>query len=131
MMWFFAILAVLALAGVALVASGWGSPMAEVHTDRPDLDLAAGRTLTGTHLRQIRFSTAVRGYRMSEVDALLSQLARQLEDAGSVAPGPTAGPAGDPAVEPGEATVHDPTTERSAAAPESPDEAPTADGPGA
>ncbi|QIX28808.1 DivIVA domain-containing protein [Nocardioides sp. JQ2195] len=80
-MWFFAILAVLALGGVALVASGHGSGMAVVHPDRPDLDLARDRDLVGQDVRDVRFSTAVRGYRMSEVDALLSRLARQLEDA--------------------------------------------------
>lgn len=81
MMWFFAILAVLALAGVALVASGAGSPMAEVHPDRPDPELADGHPVSGSDLRRVRFSTAVRGYRMSEVDALLARLARQLEEA--------------------------------------------------
>ena len=35
-MWFFAILVVLALGGVALLAAGRGAPMVEVYDDRPD-----------------------------------------------------------------------------------------------
>lgn len=79
MMWFFAILVVLALGGVAVVASGYGAPLARVHPDRPDVRVPSGR-LSGADLRQVRFSTAVRGYRMDEVDALLSRLAAQLEE---------------------------------------------------
>ena len=39
MMWFFAIMIVLALGGIALLAAGRGTPMAEVYDDRPDLGL--------------------------------------------------------------------------------------------
>jgi hypothetical protein len=35
MMWFFAILIVLALGGIAVIAAGRGTPMAEVYDDRP------------------------------------------------------------------------------------------------
>jgi DivIVA domain-containing protein len=35
--------------------------------------------LTARDLRAVRFSTAVRGYRMSEVDALLDRLAAELD----------------------------------------------------
>ncbi len=79
MTWFFAILVVLALGGVALVASGWGAPLAEVYDDRPDATVQSGRDLTGDDLRRVRFGLAVRGYRMSEVDALLERLAAELE----------------------------------------------------
>ncbi|HEY9562503.1 MAG TPA: DivIVA domain-containing protein [Nocardioides sp.] len=92
MMWFFAILAVLALGGVAVVASGRGTPMAQVHSDRPDVLVPAERRLHGSDLRRIRFSTAVRGYRMDEVDALLSRLAAQLEASEARAAGPDADP---------------------------------------
>jgi DivIVA domain-containing protein len=81
MMWFFAILVVLALGGVALVAAGNGSPLAPAYDDRPDADVPAGRDLTGADLRRVRFGVVVRGYRMAEVDALLSRLAGQLEAA--------------------------------------------------
>jgi DivIVA domain-containing protein len=38
----------------------------------------ADRPLTAEDLRGMRFSTALRGYRMSEVDALLDRLAAEL-----------------------------------------------------
>ncbi|TCJ21173.1 DivIVA domain-containing protein [Nocardioides jejuensis] len=78
-MWFFAILVVLALGGVALVASGRGEPLAPAYDDRPDVVLPAGRRLVGEDLRRVRFGVVLRGYRMSEVDALLVRLADQLE----------------------------------------------------
>jgi DivIVA domain-containing protein len=79
MMWFFAILVVLALGGVALVAAGSGAPLAPAYDDRPDVDVPAGRDLTGADLRRLRFGVVVRGYRMAEVDALLARMATQLE----------------------------------------------------
>ena len=78
-MWFFAILIVLALGGVALVAAGRGAPLAEVYDDRPDAEVPADGSLAADDLRRVRFSLAFRGYRMSEVDALLDRLAAQLE----------------------------------------------------
>jgi DivIVA domain-containing protein len=79
MMWFFAVLIVLALGGVAVVAAGTGAPLARVYDDRPDAVVPADGPLTGADLRTVRFSTAVRGYRASEVDALLDRLATQLD----------------------------------------------------
>lgn len=79
MVWFFAILIVLALGGIGLVASGWGSPLARVYDDRPDAAVPADRPLTGDDLRRVRFGLVLRGYRMSEVDALLERVADQLE----------------------------------------------------
>ncbi|MGZ4448957.1 MAG: DivIVA domain-containing protein [Nocardioides sp.] len=80
-MWLFAILVVLALGGIAVVAAGRGAPLAEAYDDRPDVTVAAGGPVTASDLRGVRFTLALRGYRMSEVDALLSRLAAQLEDA--------------------------------------------------
>ena len=79
MMWFFAILIVLAMGGVAAVAAGYGRPMAEVYDDRPDALVRAGQRLDADDLRAVKFSTALVGYRMSEVDALLHRLATELE----------------------------------------------------
>jgi DivIVA domain-containing protein len=79
MMWFFAVLIVLALGGVAVVAAGHGAPLARAYDDRPDAVVPGDRPLTGEDLKAIRFSTAVRGYRASEVDALLDRLAAQLD----------------------------------------------------
>lgn len=78
MTWFFAILVVLAMAGVAVVASGRGGSMPPAPPDRPDLVLPPG-DLGADALRGVRFTTALRGYRMSEVDALLDRLAAQLD----------------------------------------------------
>ena len=78
-MWFFAILIVLALGGVALVAAGRGAPLAEVYDDRPDADVPAAGPLKADDLRRVRFSLAFRGYRQSEVDALLDRLASERE----------------------------------------------------
>ena len=80
MMWFFAILIVLALGGVAVVAAGRGAPLAEVYDDRPDAEVPADGRIGAADLRKVRFSLAFRGYRMSEVDALLDRLATELED---------------------------------------------------
>ena len=81
MMWFFAILLVLALGAIAVVAAGRGAPLAEVYDDRPDALVPVGGPLRGEDLRRVRFSLAFRGYRMSEVDALLDRVAEQLDAA--------------------------------------------------
>lgn len=80
MTWFLACLIVLAIGGVAVVAVGRGDAMAEVYDDRPDVRVQADGPLTPSDLRGVRFSTALRGYRASEVDALIDRLARELED---------------------------------------------------
>jgi DivIVA domain-containing protein len=81
MTWFFAILVVLALGAIAVVASGWGAPLAPAYDDRPDVLVPADDDLVSDDLRRVRFTTVLRGYRMSEVDALLDRLATQLEEA--------------------------------------------------
>ena len=56
--------------------------MSEAYDDRPDALVPQRRSAAvPSDLRQVRFSLAFRGYRMSEVDALLDRLARQLERA--------------------------------------------------
>lgn len=81
MMWFFAVLIVLALGGVAMVAAGWGTPMTEEYDDRPDAVVPADRPLAADDLRRVRFSLAFRGYRASEVDTLLDRLASEMSAA--------------------------------------------------
>lgn len=93
MMWVFAILVVLAIGSIAVVAAGRGTPLQEEYDDRPDAFVPAPDTLLGPgDLKTVRFSLAVRGYRMAEVDELLSRLARQLEEAAGE-PAPRALPA--------------------------------------
>jgi len=79
MTWFFAVLVVAVMGGVAVVAAGGGGSMAEVYDDRPDARVPVDGPLGARDLRSVRFSTAMRGYRMSEVDALLDRLAAELE----------------------------------------------------
>jgi DivIVA domain-containing protein len=79
MSWFFAVVIVVLMGGVAVVAAGRGGSMAEAYDDRPDSRVPADGPLTAQDLRRVRFGTAIRGYRMSEVDALLDRLAVELE----------------------------------------------------
>ena len=81
MIWFFAILVVLALGAVAVVAAGRGTPMETAYDDAPDSLVPADGPLTADDLRRIRFPVAFRGYRMAEVDALLDRLAEEREQA--------------------------------------------------
>lgn len=79
MMWVFAVLIVLAMGGVAMLAAGHGEPMAPTYDDRPDALVPAHRPVGPGDLRTVRFSLALRGYRMAEVDALLARLATEME----------------------------------------------------
>jgi DivIVA domain-containing protein len=63
-----------------VVAAGRGAPLADVYDDRPDAGVPADGPLGADDLRRVRFPLALRGYRMSEVDALLDRLATQLQD---------------------------------------------------
>ncbi len=82
MTWFFAVLVVALMGGVAVVASGRGGSMAETYDDRPDARVPTDGPLSAQDLRRVRFTTAFRGYRMSEVDALLDRLAEELPPRG-------------------------------------------------
>ena len=101
MTWFFAILIVLVMGVIAVVASGRGGSMAEVYDDRPDSRVPADRPLTSTDIRRVRFSTAFRGYRMSEVDALLDRVAAELEPPAVPDAAPPEGSAAQPPASPG------------------------------
>ena len=79
MAWLFGIVVVLVLGGIAAVAAGRGGPMPDNDPDLPPSRVPETGELTSEHLRRVRFPLALRGYRMSEVDALLSRLATQLE----------------------------------------------------
>ena len=79
MTWFFAVVVVAVIGAIAVVATGRGGSMAETFDDRPDALVPADGPLVARDLRRVRFSTAFRGYRMSEVDALLDRLALEME----------------------------------------------------
>ncbi|RLV51250.1 DivIVA domain-containing protein [Nocardioides mangrovicus] len=76
----FALFLVVLIGAIAVVASGRGEPMAEEFDDRPDVRVQADGPLSAEDLRGVRFTTAFRGYRASEVDALLARLARELDE---------------------------------------------------
>ena len=76
------------LGAIAVVAAGRGTPMAEAYDDRPDAVVPADGPLAADDLRRVRFSLAFRGYRMSEVDALLDRLAAERSDDERTTPPP-------------------------------------------
>ena len=55
--------------------------MRVAYDDRRDVLVPSDRPLGPGDLRRIRFTTAFRGYRMAEVDALLERMSEQLERA--------------------------------------------------
>ena len=84
MTWFFAAVIVGVMGVIAVVAGGRGRGLGHTYDDRPDSRVQADAPLTAKDLRTVRFTTAFRGYRMSEVDSLLDRLALEME------PGPGA-----------------------------------------
>jgi DivIVA domain-containing protein len=74
MMWLWVVGIVAVVGAVAVVAVGSGASLSEVYEDRPDRTIAVGRPLRADDLRDVTFTTAVRGYRMDEVDALLARI---------------------------------------------------------
>jgi DivIVA domain-containing protein len=61
-----------------LLGRGETRPPAEL--DRSPVELPDDRPVTGDDVRALRISVAVRGYRMTEVDWLLDQFARALDE---------------------------------------------------
>lgn len=110
MIWFFAIVCFAVIVLVAVVATGWGGGLPEVFDDRPDSRVQADRPLSAADLVHVRFSSSLRGYRMSEVDTLLDRLAQEMaqreaspRERATAEPTPAeSSPAESPAGEPGE-----------------------------
>lgn len=61
-----------------LLGRGETQPPADVA--RSPVELPEGREVVGDDVRALRFSVAVRGYRMTEVDWLLDQLAQVIDE---------------------------------------------------
>ncbi|MBA2698244.1 MAG: DivIVA domain-containing protein [Nocardioidaceae bacterium] len=78
MIWFWVVVLVVVIGAAALIAAGRGDAMADVYEDRPDMALERGRRLTAADVRAVRFTTAVRGYRMDEVDAFVARMEAEL-----------------------------------------------------
>jgi DivIVA domain-containing protein len=70
--------ALLFLGGSVLLGRGETRPPAD--PDRSPLELPEDRPVTADDVRGVRMSVTVRGYRMTEVDWLLEQLAQALEE---------------------------------------------------
>jgi DivIVA domain-containing protein len=84
-MWFWVAVLVLVVGAVAVFVAGRDDSMAEAYEDRPDRTIPTGRPLTVEDLEQVRFSSALRGYRMDEVDALIDRIAADLMEREQVA----------------------------------------------
>ncbi|MGY1751614.1 DivIVA domain-containing protein [Blastococcus sp. SYSU D01042] len=70
--------ALLFLGAALLLGRGETQPPADL--DRSPVELPVARPVTGDDVRGLRMSVALRGYRMTEVDWLLEQLARTLDE---------------------------------------------------
>ena len=70
--------ALLFLGGSVLLGRGETQPPAD--PDRSPLELPEDRPVTAEDVRAARLTVTVRGYRMTEVDWLLEELARALEE---------------------------------------------------
>jgi DivIVA domain-containing protein len=66
------------LGAALLLGRGETQPPAEL--DRSPLELPDDRPVTGEDVRAVRMSVTVRGYRMTEVDWLVDQLATALDE---------------------------------------------------
>jgi DivIVA domain-containing protein len=77
------ILQVLAVAllvfGVAIAITGRGRGLVDDDPDRADNALPSGRPLVGRDIEDVKFSIALRGYRMDEVDAALDRVVAELD----------------------------------------------------
>jgi DivIVA domain-containing protein len=77
-MWLWVVAIVAVVGAVTVVAVGSGASLSEVYEDRPDRTIPVGRALRAEDLEDVTFTTAVRGYRMDEVDALLARVRADL-----------------------------------------------------
>jgi DivIVA domain-containing protein len=64
----------------ASVLMGRGETQPPGDLDRSPVELPVGRPVTGDDVRALRMTVSLRGYRMSEVDWLLEQFARALDE---------------------------------------------------
>jgi DivIVA domain-containing protein len=78
--WFMLIALVAVVAAVALAVLGDGGALRDAGTDRLDDRLPADRPLVRTDIDAVRLPTAVRGYRMLDVDEVLDRLGAELAE---------------------------------------------------
>ena len=65
---------------VASLVLGRGETQPPAEPDRSPVELPVDRAVTGEDVRALRMTVTARGYRMAEVDWLLDQLARTLDE---------------------------------------------------
>ncbi|HET7310846.1 MAG TPA: hypothetical protein VFJ17_05930 [Mycobacteriales bacterium] len=66
------------LAAVALLAAGHFDALAEEVPDEPEVGIPPDRPLRSTDVPRLRFRLAIRGYRMSDVDAAMAAVQESL-----------------------------------------------------
>ena len=86
------LVAVAVLAAVALAAAGRFDGLADEVPDDPDIGLPPGRPLRSTDVPRLRFRLAIRGYRMSDVDAAMAAVQEALQMSETQATSPTEPP---------------------------------------
>ena len=91
MIWYVCIGFVLLIGAAVVYTAGRDAGMADAADDRPDVLVPTDRPLTADDLGQVRFSTALRGYRMDEVDDLIARLRADMYERDHPEPGPDAG----------------------------------------
>jgi DivIVA domain-containing protein len=78
------VVGVLVVGGLLFLGASWllgrGETQPPAELDRSPVELPNDRPVTADDVRALQISVAVRGYRMTEVDWLLDQFARTLED---------------------------------------------------
>lgn len=78
--WLILLVAVLVIGAAVVVAYAGGADLSVAHDDRPDVVVPSDRLMHAEDLDRVRFSTAVRGYRMDEVDDLVDRLRAELAE---------------------------------------------------
>jgi hypothetical protein len=99
------LVAVAVLAAVALAAAGRFDGLADEDPDDPDIGVPADRPLRSTDVPKQRFRLAIRGYRLSDVDAAMAAVQEALRgsETQSTSPAQPPGPPGptpDPPLQP-------------------------------
>ena len=70
------------IGGIAVVAAGRGGSLPEPDPDRATTGTLADDEVDRTHVDGLRFTLALRGYRMDEVDEVLDKLVDELDRRG-------------------------------------------------
>ncbi len=71
------------IGGIAVVAAGRGGGLPEVEPERSPTGALPDGTVDRAGIDGLRFSLALRGYRMDEVDAVLDRLVGELDRRGA------------------------------------------------